>query len=48
MNDTIKFQTDEHISLSVIKSLQRRVIDVLSTPQSRQLIINYVVISLAA
>lgn len=35
MNDAIKFQTDEHISSSVIKGLQRRGIDVLSTPQAR-------------
>lgn len=34
MSSHIKFQTDEHIPSAVITGLQRRNIDVLSTPQA--------------
>lgn len=34
MSNNIKFQTDEHIPSAVITGLQRRNIDVLSTPQA--------------
>lgn len=34
MSNDIKFQTDEHIPSAVIAGLQRRGIDVLSTPQA--------------
>ncbi len=37
MSDDIKFQTDEHIPSAVITGLQRRNIDILSTPQARLL-----------
>jgi predicted nuclease of predicted toxin-antitoxin system len=34
MSDTIRFQADEHIPTAVIAGLQRRGIDVLSTPKA--------------
>lgn len=34
MSNHIKFQTDEHIPSAVITGLQRRNIDILSTPQA--------------
>ena len=34
MSNSVKFQTDEHIPSAVIIGLQRRGIDVLSTPQA--------------
>lgn len=34
MSKDIKFQTDEHIPSAVITGLQRRGLDVLSTPQA--------------
>jgi hypothetical protein len=37
MSNDIKFQTDEHIPSAVIKGLQRRGIDVLSTKQAELL-----------